>query len=115
MPALPTPRPSRAVRRGWLWLAGLGLAGLVSLLVGMASARGLGSDPLMRLGYFLPLAGLIAGALHLLFRRKVTRATGWLGFVLVYAILLGGSQLGLRRIKAEAVQAVVAELGAAAR
>lgn len=100
----PTARPRSFFRRGWLWLAGLVLACFIAAIVGLASARSLGSDLAYRVGYFLPIAALMGGALHALFRRKVTVATSWVAFFLIYATLVGASSLGVRRDKAQARQ-----------
>gem|GEM_PF-2200050 len=60
-----------------------------------------------QVGYNLPIALFIAGGLHLVFRKRESSRTSWIGFALVYTSLIVASLIAGQRLKSEVKDAAV--------
>lgn len=61
----------------------------------------LGEGVPYQMGYNLPIAAILSGALHLFFRKRESSQTGWLGFALIYASLIAAASIAESRQKSE--------------
>ncbi|HEY9106479.1 MAG TPA: hypothetical protein VIN58_07350 [Roseateles sp.] len=91
----------------WM-LACAGLCAAAFFYVAFVSTNGSGGLA-YEIGADLPYAALLAGLLHLVFKRRESSTTGWLGFLLVFASLIAASAISTNRSRDEARQ-VVTEL-----
>lgn len=93
--------PSRA------WFASCAAVCLAILAYG-AFGNGESSNNLAyQLGHDFPIAILIAGALHIAFRKRESNRTSWIGFALIYASLITASVLASNREKSDLRQVAV--------
>lgn len=92
-------------RPGRAWMSACAALCLAILAYGALGEREPANTLAYQLGYNLPIALFLAGALHLVFRKTETSSTSWLGFALVYAALVIGSIISNNRQKAELRQA----------
>lgn len=83
------------------WMFSCGLLCLAILIYGLAGERETSGGLAFQIGYNLPIAILIGGILHLVFRRREPPRTGWIGLLLVYVALVVSSVLSTNRERHE--------------
>jgi hypothetical protein len=88
-----------------LWLAVCAGLCVAILAFGLSGARSNYGDLAYEFGYNLPIAAVLAGVLHLAFRRRGPPSTGWIGFALVYGSLIATALVAHHRQKQEIRQA----------
>lgn len=91
------------------WFIVVALACVGVLGWGASGAKPADGNLAYQFGADLPLAGVLAGAVHLLFRHRLPGGFGWLGFGLIFASLMGASVMASSRQQRE-LRAVAGEV-----
>lgn len=91
------------------WLAACAMLCVAIIAYGVFGDRDTSGDIAYQLGYNLPIAIFLSGALHFAFRKRESARTSWIGFALVYASLIAASVVANNRQKTE-LRAVAADV-----
>src|SRR5882724_6856443 len=93
-------RPSKA------WLVSCAALCLAIVAYGVLGAKETSGNIAYLLGYNLPIALLLAGALYVVFCRRESGRTSWLGFFFIYTALITASIIASNRQRTELRTAV---------
>ena len=98
-----------------LWMLSLAVLCIAILAHGLFGGAEASDNFAYLFGYNLPIAAVLAGGLHLFFRKREPAKTGWLGFILVFVSLVAASVLAasqqrtqLRRVSSDIQQSLAA-------
>lgn len=89
------------------WIASCATLCVGILAYGVFAERDPSGDFAFRVGYNLPIAILVAGALHLVFRRREPASAGWIAFFAIRAALVASTTISADRQRANLTTAVV--------
>lgn len=91
----------KSARPSTVWIAACAMLCTAVLAYGLSGNKDTSGGLAYQVGYNLPIAIFLSGALHLFFRKRESAQTSWLGFAFVYASLISTALISDHRQKSE--------------